>query len=691
MDWMQIIGGVRLRQRRLNQADCSSENAKTLARRYGTQCHEDTYQVQPYGPGVGSYAEGFVPEDDNLGAFDIQYNMATPFRLVLENYEYMLKHYNWIDDASDSLQVQAAMLHAEAEPPLFVMFEARFDFRRSGHIEKNLRVFITSTEMFPAWIDVFLHIMWACLLCFLLFTTTFEAMSTYLSQKKRAMFILTKGLVSDWVVITFSIGVAIGFFLIEYSINELIQHVMDMPTIDKMSFQSEIDDYKDAWSDILDRVDGVSTYFDTFRVSLFWYSIAVASQLVKFFAGQPKMSQLLAALSSAQEDLLHFMLLFAILFATFAIAGFMMYGFLLKEWSTLPRAVASTLRALMGKIELDEMFASAPISTVAWYGMFITAMVIITLNLLVALVYDHYTLVQAQAGAVPGIFSQLGWVWKDLRKRTREESCWWKLTACCRKSTDGMVSQHDILEGLMDRANLPPGEQVAIRTDVLGAKISRKEREKAIFAGTDAGHNVDAMEPAMNDLLEIGVQDEYAGFLVTEGKAFAKMDYDPEDAKTAQLRQLVANAEEHMMAMRVRLQSCTEYTRDSMHGLTRCIDSVEELVHETLAELVTIADEAGVPTGGQAGRSTAPKASPKLGSTATAFGGTAGTGFDMGGTATSSFMQTGMSAAGGTVRGSHGLKTGKEVETWAKAARRMNFRKKRAEPPANAKFYGPKG
>lgn len=43
------------------------------------------------------------------------------------------QEHHWVGEASESLRVQAAMVHGEATPPFFVKFEVSFDFKRSGH------------------------------------------------------------------------------------------------------------------------------------------------------------------------------------------------------------------------------------------------------------------------------------------------------------------------------------------------------------------------------------------------------------------------------------------------------------------------------------------------------------------------------------------------------------------------------
>merc|ERR1712137_1372185 len=123
----------------------------------------------------------------------------------------------------------------------------------------------------------------------------------------------------------------------------------------------------------------------------------------------------------------------------------------------------------------------------------------------------------------------------------------------------------------MDRANLPYAEKATIRKTVLGAKWKRKERDKSAFAGKDISL-ITAYEDMAPDMHEVCDDGTYAKSLLDQALLYQKDDYDPEDAKIAQLRQLVANAEEDIFAMKLRLAACSESTRSSMHGLTRRID-----------------------------------------------------------------------------------------------------------------------
>lgn len=358
----------------------------------------------------------------------------------------------------------------------------------------------------------------------------------------------------------------------------------------------------------------------------------------------------------------------------------MIWGTALQNWSTIGLAVGSTLNAISGRVNLKDMFVSAPLSTVIWFALFYLTMVIVAMKVLVALVYDHFSIVKGRVGTVPGIFSQLRWVMKDVWNRIEDHSLLWKLTCCCQRGSDDIPRHNDMLETVMEKANLPYAEKATIRKTVLGAKWKRKERDKSAFAGKDISL-ITAYDDMGPDMSFVSFDRRYSSCLVKQALLYQKDDYDPEDAKIAQLRQLVAGAEEDIFAMKLRLAACSESTRSAMHGLTRRIDELEEMVHQVLAEIVGIANEAGVPTGGNRGLKK--KAAPNASTLETSMGGS------MGGSMNSTFMQTGMSAIGSGGPAARD-KDADKVKRWHRAAKSINHRAKRAAPPPQTKFFGPK-
>merc|ERR1719188_2414740 len=105
---------------------------EALAQKYGARCHSEAPAVLPYGPGLQSYTEGFMPDALELGAFDAFMDLEQPARAATEKLQHMLRAHKWLDDATKSLTLQAAMFNAEAIPPMFGTVEVHFDFARSG-------------------------------------------------------------------------------------------------------------------------------------------------------------------------------------------------------------------------------------------------------------------------------------------------------------------------------------------------------------------------------------------------------------------------------------------------------------------------------------------------------------------------------------------------------------------------------
>merc|ERR1719238_1549437 len=99
---------------------------------------------------------------------------------------------------------------------------------------------------------------------------------------------------------------------------------------------------------------------------MFWYSMIFLLRWFKGFRGQAKMAQITSTISSALSDLLHFAIIFAVLFVNFAIAGHVLFGHEVKVWSSVTKALQSALGMAFGRVNFDEMYEIAPYSALIW-------------------------------------------------------------------------------------------------------------------------------------------------------------------------------------------------------------------------------------------------------------------------------------------------------------------------------------
>lgn len=606
--WNQVIGGVRLRQRRLKEENCAGIN---IYRDQGEKCHSAEAARDPFGPGKNSYAEGFVPSEEDDSAFDVYLDTGRPLHIALENIQYMLEAHNWLDDATESLQVQAAFVNAEATPALYGFLEVKFDLTRAGNLRKKVDFFTVSVN--PYWSFSFFMLAdfaWIALI-FFLWVAKIVQIVKYLcrgSDEPLCGFWFS----FDWVTIICGLGGA-GFWIYlvleSGNVSDGIETLPQPPVYD--ASVNVVRGYHKAWGEVLDKVEALVINREVWRLCQFWYTMILIFQFFKAFRGQPKLAQLTRTLTNAMEDLVHFVVVFIVVFLNFAFAGHLIYGLRLEGWSSGTKSVNSTFRALMGDINLPQLYDVAPVTTVVWFWFFLLLMIFLLLNLLLAIAYDHYRTVKEKAGASTGIFHQIYDTVRDHYHRHGLKFC----CCCCCRRRDEMPSHRWLLEEIMLRAGYAPHERQLVRQSVLGPKWQRKSRQHQSFMNEVPEEIAELLiAPVAQDFKVLGVDQDYSGEFEDLCQEYTKREWDPEENEVAQMRELVSMAECETAAMRARVARCQDVMKSNMRDLSRRLASLEKLVHHSLSDLVVIAGQAGVPD-----KTDRELPQQKLGKTETAF------------------------------------------------------------------------
>jgi hypothetical protein len=130
--WNQVVGGVRLRQRRAQRESCDIPIA--MQTWYGDLCHPGENLTQDaFGPGSSMEMEGFMPQQGEPGAYYVSFNIEDSFDDVTAQMEFSLRRNNWIDDYTIGLDVEMITLNAEARMMSYV--EIKFDRLNAGSVE----------------------------------------------------------------------------------------------------------------------------------------------------------------------------------------------------------------------------------------------------------------------------------------------------------------------------------------------------------------------------------------------------------------------------------------------------------------------------------------------------------------------------------------------------------------------------
>jgi len=218
--------------------------------------------------------------------------------------------------------------------------------------------------------------------------------------------------------------------------------------------------------------------------------------------------------------------------------------------------------------------------------------------------FDNYRMVKQRMGSAVGLFDQFRMTLADLRARGCRE-------ILRRKHSPEYPSHKTMLDELLFRAGLDRKERRKVNHTVLGAVWSRKQLEEIAFvAPNDEFHErvYLGQESAKGDLDDLGVDLDYAEHLVRACKRYIESEYDFEERQETQMRELVAQAEGEMHAMRERLRECHEFTGKQLTRITDRLENLEGIVHIMLKEIVALAEGAQVPTKGVTGVAPAQKA-----------------------------------------------------------------------------------
>lgn len=599
MRWNQVIGGVRLRQRRLEKAECRADARITRFFNKTDDCHKYSKQsVMPFGPGTTAYAAGFVPDEKERGAFDVFLDTERPIHMALEKLQYMLKAHQWIDTSTTSVQIQVPLLNVETKPALYGLLEIRFDFTRSGDLTKKVDLWTAAVEPYPGFsIWVFPDIVWSILLFYLLMKKFYQAARYFIKKRERHDVLCNFWFLFDWATLFFGVCIVGSWIFIVQETGTLGDSVAGLPAAPPWdASEALINSYHDKWGDSLDQLYWLTVYRERIRLAQFGYSMMLIFQFIKAFRGQPKLAQLTRTLINACEDLVHFLAIFVVLFLSFAFTGHLVYGMKLEEWSSSTKSVNAAFRALRGDVNLPTMYTIAPMTTIVWFWMFLVVNIFIMMNLLLATVYDHYQLVKDKANAFTGVLLQGKDLFKDVWNR--EGFKMFTCTCCCRcRSRDGYPDHSEMLEELMAKAGYNVKEKHHVFRTVLGPKWMRKKTEKHVFAGEIHAEHLreDEQVAAAEDLKQMGVDNVYYNALLDDAANYRDREFDPEEIHVNQMRELVTLAEIEMAAMRKRLDDCQGHMRFTMHDLTRRLEGLEQHVHGTLSDLVYLAGAAGVP------------------------------------------------------------------------------------------------
>lgn len=174
--------------------------------------------------------------------------------------------------------------------------------------------------------------------------------------------------------------------------------------------------YQDKITEAIEKHHVLTRAQVSHRLGAFWYSVAIAMRFTRGLSGQPRIAVLIQVVWITLDYLAHFLVVGFVCFFNFALAGYILFGEQLENWSGFGHCIRSLLLVVFGRFDFEDLYEVAPILSNFWFWCVFIFLDLLLLNILTAAALHNYKIVKKRLGE-PGtsIASQFKELWTSIR------------------------------------------------------------------------------------------------------------------------------------------------------------------------------------------------------------------------------------------------------------------------------------
>jgi len=409
----QLLGKVRIAQTRSTPSPCGMNGA--LEGFYSGMCHPAGGDATAFGRDKYGHApklEFFMAfEPYNIGSaknkFVAWLDISRP-KPTLDTIFNAMLDYDWLDDNTQDVTIEAMFLNTEIN--VYSKMVVKFELHRGGWIQQEVIVDPMRGDVYYHWAIIWLDMMWVVIMMFLMW----QALMHMIEEVHKGLF---RWWITDFFVwvdiisVTMGAGIALFFWYISGRLDGFVTRVATLGPMPLNSAQNPQAvtkfktryilnnwEYEKDVQAIFDEFASVESLTTWFRLIAFWYNMVIVCRFYRGYTGQPRIAVILQTISQVAMFLLHYLILLVVVMANFTVAGYILFGQQLKDWSTLGKATCSAVLCLFGRFDYNEFHAVAPISAFLWFGSFFILVVLIITGLTTATILHHYLKVRTRTG-----------------------------------------------------------------------------------------------------------------------------------------------------------------------------------------------------------------------------------------------------------------------------------------------------
>ncbi|GJP51052.1 hypothetical protein CLOM_g10222 [Closterium sp. NIES-68] len=460
----RVLIGLKIEQTRWDGIDCQPSRFSALFPHCINGTSTDPFGVNPYFlPSSSLYdPSALVALNDSLPGADVDnvqpitvrddgipygFQVAKPgenmfpviFDINLDNeaatrrLQYLADSF-FIDNSTQSISV--AMLTYNGDSSLFVYTTVRLNFEIGGKIAVTYNVDPVDVELYSSaadWARLTVTLLYVCAVVWNLIEELVEAFQCWLETGRITSYFRTLWNWLDVLSLTIQFIGIIMWFIISVQLAGSFQvqpryniYVTgDSPFVWQLHYPPVgYDEAQAVYSSVRNLVQWRSILVSLQGINVFLFLL----RLLKLMDFQPRIAILTRTMAAAFPALVHFFLLWAIMFIGFSLYAYVVFGRTLEQFSTVAMSMVSCFLILINDnstgyffIQLEGWNLTAAI--IFWIA-YITVMVFVMLNVLIAIVVDAFLEVRKSTEESPAFPVDMWYVLRNVVLRLSTD--YWK-------------------------------------------------------------------------------------------------------------------------------------------------------------------------------------------------------------------------------------------------------------------------
>lgn len=331
----------------------------------------------------------------------------------------------WLTENTQRVEIQMATFNAQYG--LMSLTGVNFFFNRGGKVHKHV-------ETLSSWLDLFARpwrellvvlsadFIWLVSLVYIIVVEMKEIVEVLRMGDMRWYQALYVEYVDFWNVVDW-LSILVAIVVVSFFV-ELMLHTSRLNVAFGALVKASTAD-REAYSHIViefyDKLEAVTQAEAMFRMSLCVYPMMVMLRLFKSFAAQPRLAMVTETMQQAYQDLMHFSLVFMGVAICLCLNAVLLFGQDHEEFATFARSTHSCFLMMFGDWDWKPMEEVWRFAALLWFWLFMTLLVVILLNMLVAIVMDNYMNVKKGSADAITLGGQIHSMWRRYKQNKRKE------------------------------------------------------------------------------------------------------------------------------------------------------------------------------------------------------------------------------------------------------------------------------